>query len=84
MDVHVCSCAYLGVCICVYIYICVHFFSSDFETVVLGTSACAGVYITQVFILTSTYTSTTHSLQGVHMYYVQAWLSWSERGTVNP
>jgi len=32
----------------------------------LGTSACVGIYVIQKSVLTSTYTSVTHSLQGVH------------------
>jgi len=38
-----------------------------FSTGVLGTSACTGVYDTQVFFLTSAYTSATHSMQGAHI-----------------
>jgi len=52
MDVHVCSCAYVSVCIRVYVYVYVHFCSEycvHFGTGVLGTSACARVYATQVF-----------------------------------
>jgi len=49
----------------------VHFICSErcvhFGTGVLGTSACAGVYVTLVLFLTSTYTSATHSLQGVQI-----------------
>jgi len=54
--VYICMCMHMYVCI----YVCVHFFCSEcwmhFETGVLGTSACANVYMTQVF-LTQTYTS---------------------------
>ena len=51
MNARVCSCAYVCVCMCV----C--FFCSEcyvhFGTGVLGTSAWAGVYVTQVFFYTN-------------------------------
>jgi len=54
VDAHACLCAYVCVCICVYVYICVYFFCSEccvhFGTGVLGTSACADVYVIQVFV----------------------------------
>ena len=54
-------CVHMYACnVCVYIYICAFFFSEcclHFGTGVLGTIAWAGVYVTQVFFLTPTYTS---------------------------
>jgi len=51
--VHMYACAYVCVCICVYVYIFMHFICSEcclhFGTGVLGTSACADVYVIQVF-----------------------------------
>ena len=53
MDAHVCPCAYACVSICMYVYICAFFFCDEccvhFGTGVLGTSACVGMYVTQVF-----------------------------------
>ena len=69
MHAHVISCAYACVYICVQVYIYLHFVCSEFYmhfTGVVGTSAWAGVYVTQVFF-TPTYTSATHSLQVVHI-----------------
>jgi len=51
MDAHMCSCTYVCVCIWVWVYICGLFCSEccmHFGTGVLGTSAWAGVYATQV------------------------------------
>jgi len=56
MDVHACSCAYVHVCtmyVCVmHIHMCIFFCCEccvHFGTGVLGTSACAGIYVIQVF-----------------------------------
>jgi len=55
MHAHVYSCAYVCVCTCVYLYIYVHFFAVSvactFGTGVFGTSAWAGVNVTQVCFL---------------------------------
>ena len=55
VDSQACMCAYVCVCICVYmyVYICACFGSEccvHFGTGVLGTSACAGAYVIQVFV----------------------------------
>jgi len=59
MHAHMFSCTYVCVCVCVWVYIYVHFFCSECYmhfTGVLGTSAWAGVYVTQVCFY-NTYTS---------------------------
>jgi len=56
MHAHVFSCAYVCVYVCVWVYIYVHFFCSECYmhfTGVLGTSAWAGVYVTQVCFYTN-------------------------------
>ena len=56
MHVHVFSCAYVFVYVCVWIYVYVHFFCSGCYlhfTGVLGTSAWAGVNVTQVCFYTN-------------------------------
>jgi len=56
MHAHVFSCAYVCVYVCVWVYIYVHFFGSKccmHFTGVLGTSAWAGVYVTQVCFYTN-------------------------------
>ena len=55
MHAHVFSCTYVCVCVCVWVYICVHFFCSECYmhfTGILGTSAWAGLYVTQVYFYT--------------------------------
>ena len=62
-------CIYMRMHICVCIFICAFFCSGccvHFRTGVLGTSACAAVCVYTDVPLTSTYTSATRSLQGVH------------------
>ena len=72
MRMHMWVCIYICACFC--IECCVRFgcFCSQccrhFGTGILGTSACAGVYITQVSFLTSTYTSANTLASGcAHM-----------------
>jgi len=53
---HACTCVFVCICmrihVCVGIYICAFFCSEGYThfTGVLGTSAWAGVYVTQVFL----------------------------------
>ena len=59
---------YACACVCVYIYICAIFCSEccvHFRTGVLGTTAWAGVYVTQVFLWHQHTHLRTHSLQVV-------------------
>jgi len=69
MNACVYSCVYECVCIFVCVYMYVHFFCSKscvhFGTGVLGTSAFAGVYFTQVFFLHLHTHLRAHSLQVV-------------------
>jgi len=70
MNARVCSCAYVCVCMCVCTYLCAFFCSEccvHFGTGVLGTSAWAEVYVTQVCFLHQRTHLRTHSLQVVHM-----------------
>jgi len=70
MDAHVCSCAYVCTCICVYVYMYVPFFAvtvaCTFEQVFWAPVHVQVDTLHRCF-LTSTYTSATHSLQGVHI-----------------
>jgi len=72
---HACACVFVYICMrmhmCVSIYMCAFFCSEccmHFGTGVLGTSAWAGVYVTQVFFLHQRTPLQTHSLQVVHTY----------------
>ena len=56
MHANVFSCAYVCVCVCVWVYVYVHFFCSECYMHfigVLGSSACAGVYVIQVYFYTN-------------------------------
>jgi len=67
MHAHVVSCAYA----CVYMYRYVHFFCSECYmhfTGVLGTSAWAGVYVTQVCFYTNVHIWDTLAAGCAHMY----------------
>jgi len=74
---HKCACVFVCICmrvhVCVHMYVCAFFCSGccvHFGTGVLGTSAWAGVYVTQVFFLTPTYTSANTLAAGCARIYM--------------
>ena len=70
---HPCACVFVCICMrmhmCVGIHICVFFYSECYMhfTGLLGTSAWAGVYVTQVCFLHQRTHLRTHSLKVVHI-----------------